>query len=73
MATRQVRLSGEKLDKEAFKLINTWVTLVLKNRSVLYGMIDKVDGDIFYIKDARLKKHQISLKDISEIIRDIHA
>lgn len=48
MATRQVRISGEKLRKDANALINSGATIILKNRAVFYGFIEKVEGDIFY-------------------------
>lgn len=73
MAKRQLRIKiTDEHGLNAVPML-TYVSLVLKNNSVLFVKLLKFEGNILLAQDAILREHQIALSDIQEIILEKHA
>lgn len=70
MGKRQQRFYGEDIQKQLPELLNLELNVVLKNGRSVHGKIINFDQNFFSIKDMFNKKHQISVKEILEIITD---
>jgi hypothetical protein len=73
MTKRQRRIKGVDLLSEAPKLIGEEASIVLKNNSVLFVKIIKVEDNSFVANDFILRKHKIDFSDITEVIQEYNA
>jgi hypothetical protein len=73
MTKRQKRIKGIDLLSEAPKLIGEEASLVLKNNSVLFVKIIKVEDNTFVVEDFIPRKHKVNFSDITEVIQDYNA
>lgn len=73
MSKRQKRIKGIDLLSEAPQVIGKEASIVLKNNSVLFVQIIKVEDNTFVVKDFIPRKHIINFNDIAEVIYDYNA
>lgn len=71
MATRQRRIDGlEKIKAELPALMGQKATLVLKDRSAVFGTLVAMGPEGLVLANMRRQKHKIDLSSLVEIIID---
>jgi hypothetical protein len=71
MSTRQLRLTSvDSIRKNLNRLSGKNITLVLTDKTVMFGKVLDVQSDGLVIVNGRLKKAIYTLTDISEIYFD---
>lgn len=51
-------------------LIGKKINIVTRDRRVFYVILDKFENSILYYRNMRLKKQEIALEEVAEIIYD---
>jgi hypothetical protein len=70
MGKRLIRILKDKIPELIPQLLGQEINLVFKNNVTLHGKILKLKGDSFTFQDMILRKHQILISDLSQILKD---
>ncbi|MEM8894505.1 MAG: hypothetical protein AAGC88_08005 [Bacteroidota bacterium] len=73
MSKRQKRIPSTELAKHKDQLLGQKVSVVLKDKSVIYVQLLSFKNDTFEAKDLILRKHKIELESIDEMILELDA
>jgi hypothetical protein len=71
MSSKQLRISdSSQIRQRIHEFVNKPINLVLKNNTVLFGELKRVDGEKITIRNMRLKQMSMPLSDIVEFYVD---
>ncbi len=70
MGKRQTRIFNRDILKHISILLGLEVNLLLKTGVILHGIIVDITGETLVLKDLRMKKHQLPVQLIEEIMLD---
>ena len=73
MSKRQKRIRSAELTNHLEELLGQKVSVVLKDKSVIYVQLLSFKNDTFDAKDLILRKHKIELESIDEMILELDA
>jgi len=74
MSTRQLRLSdADQIQKNLTRLVGKKINIVLKDDTVVFGELKKVNTSEILIINTRLKKMSYSFDRIAEVYLDTNA
>jgi hypothetical protein len=73
MSKRQKRIYRADILNQLQQLIGQKVSVVMKDKSVLYVELLSFKNNIFEAKDLILRKHKINVASVDEIILELNA
>ncbi|HLT81837.1 MAG TPA: hypothetical protein VKZ86_12455 [Cyclobacteriaceae bacterium] len=72
MSKKQIRISGaDEVKKRLPTLTNESVNLVLRNNTVVFGILEEVRDDHVVVSNMRKKKMKVPLDGIVEAYTDV--
>ncbi len=73
MGKRQTRIFSKDLINSFPSIAGLEANIVLRNKTVFHGRLLQIKEQTLSVKDLRLNRHNLSLKDIEEIVIDREA
>lgn len=74
MSKKQIRISDPTLLKKRLpEFLNRNVNLILKDNTVIFGLLKKTDGQSLHIMNMRLKEIKLPMENVAEFYTDIDA
>jgi len=74
VSKKQIRISeARQIVERLGEFANRKVTIILKDNTVVFGELKKIEGNDMYLTNMRLKKIKLPLENISELFTDVDA